>query len=702
MSDNERVYLSEVIRWIEKMEAHMPRSDVARVMSVHRNAISNLLKNKSWRRDAKIRTTWLKYREEFLRLTPKQAQAIADAIQAEERASVANAKPRTKPTACETEPGDTGSVRESSAESTGTFDEVAISTGETSEHDAPGLDGDAHTSEVVGNVQGSLASNESEDPDRNEREADKGCDVKAGTPAPVPADSRASQPTRETQNALTETPVEDLLAVVDYHNGRRHGHRHMRDNLRNGDADPGLSIVYRQARDYLIERIRTATTHAEIALYAGAPVLAEVPYLSLENAKRAGRARLEGWHPAKLGEAPAGLHGDALILLVDGRPARYADEGAKAVAFAPNDAWEDLTDHSALQMRYSVTIEQRQQRYACESHTERPSLIGYRASDQVPERPFRDSDWHFGSLGFRDKNGTWKPSTAHLLAWWYRIREVRDAFAGTDAERLGSPFWNQIERMRLSLECELLGDEYAMTLPHYGGNLVLGRPTRVRERRWMGRRLIQLDKLIARGLRRNLWRRIRRRQFADVFTEIEARKRKRQWVLERRLSQQETRSVTRKYNTETILCTGETIVCDESSGLPRAAGTTLAPVMTAVSSTPENPRVYPRRRHKEAQAEGEAGLPPRRYRWMPFRWIWRNYREPRTYTGRADWAADPLVAREPEGLLRWYPADSELMTTEGMSETVLIPALSTATHGRSGLASRLWRVIFSEKVTTDA
>ena len=114
MSDNERVYLSEVIRWIEKMEAHMPRSDVARVMSVHRNAISNLLKNKSWRRDAKIRTTWLKYREEFQRLTPKQAQAIADAIQAEERASVANAKPRTKPTACETEPGDTGSVRESS------------------------------------------------------------------------------------------------------------------------------------------------------------------------------------------------------------------------------------------------------------------------------------------------------------------------------------------------------------------------------------------------------------------------------------------------------------------------------------------------------------------------------------------------------------------------------------------------------------
>ena len=697
MNDNERVYLNEAIRWIKKMETHMPRSDVARVMGVHRNAIFNLLKNKGWRRGAKIRTAWLKYREEFLRLTPKQMQAIVEVIQAEERTTAPMAKPGAKPTPGETKTSDTESTRGSS--------------GESSEHGAAALGEDAHTSEVVGNVPEFPVSDDNEGPDKNEREIDKERGTKADTSTPVPvpsesvttsADSGVSRPAYETQNALTETPVEDLLAVVDYHNGRRHGHRHLRDNLRKGIVDPGLPIIYRQARDYLIERIRTATTHVEVALYAGAPVLAEVLDLSLEDAKRAGRARLEGWHPAKLGEAPAGLHGDALILLVDGRPARYADEGAKAVAFAPNDEWEDLADHSALQMRYSVRIKQRQQRYACESHTDRPLWIGYRASDQMPEHPYRDGDWYFGSLGFRDKNGEWLPSIAHLLAWWYRIRAVRDAFAGTDAERLNSPFWNHIERMRLSLEYEFLGDEYALTLPHYGGGLTLARPTRMRERRWMKRRLTELDKLIAKGLRRNLWRRIRRRQFADVFTEIATLKRKREWVLERRLSQQEARSVKREYNAETILYTGGTVVCDRSPGQPSVASTVRVPVTTAVSPTSEDLRKHPRRKYKEAHTERKAGLPPRRYRWMPFRWIWRNYRRPITYTGRADWTTEPLVAREPEGLLRWYPADSELMTTEGMSETVLIPALSTATHGRSGLASRLWRVIFSEKVTTDA
>ena len=51
----------------------------------------------------------------------------------------------------------------------------------------------------------------------------------------------------------------------------------------------------------------------------------------------------------------------------------------------------------AEELRDGVTIEERMRRYAHDDHRDRPRLIGMRFSDVIPEKPYPDEDWFFGS-----------------------------------------------------------------------------------------------------------------------------------------------------------------------------------------------------------------------------------------------------------------------------------------------------------------
>ena len=166
-----------------------------------------------------------------------------------------------------------------------------------------------------------------------------------------------------------------------------------------------------------------------LSLLSGAPVIREV---SLGAAVSAARAVLNG--EVSLLDPPLLLHGDAVLLLVMRAQAGYADSGAREVAFSPAGRRYGC-GLLAEELRDGVTIEERMRRYARDEHRDRATLIGMRFSDVIPEKPYPDEDWFFGSTGWTDRSGTWRPGRAELIARW---RHVTGACAKT-GERRGRP-----------------------------------------------------------------------------------------------------------------------------------------------------------------------------------------------------------------------------------------------------------------------
>ncbi len=326
-----------------------------------------------------------------------------------------------------------------------------------------------------------------------------------------------------------------------------------------GDALRRMSAV---ARDAISSSLEEASSVEQIARICGAPVLALVPGLSLEVARKAALLRVSKWHPAhprKDAEgnieeyrvrSVEGLWGDAIQMLYYSREADYADEGARLVAFAPTLSWgvDERLPYSAQQMRTGVTISERQRKHAVSDHDGRPDLIGMRPSDWAPRRRYPDSDWFFGSegilhhgmlrhlieLGLFYKNDYERfvraaeidirllplvirgSSRAELLEHWYLVREVADAFVKVDGFK-NSVFALELERRRLIIERTMLSDEYAITPYYHGKGKRLARSTRISERRWMLERVRDIIVEVGRARSRQKVRRFFNSLFLGPF-----------------------------------------------------------------------------------------------------------------------------------------------------------------------------------------
>ena len=182
-----------------------------------------------------------------------------------------------------------------------------------------------------------------------------------------------------------------------------------------------------------------------LSLLSGVPVLKE---LSLGAAVSAARAALND--EVSLLKPPLLLHGDSVLLLLTRAQASYLDSGAREVAFAPAGR-RYVCGLLAEELRDGVTIEERMRRYAHDDHRGRPRLIGVRFSDVIPEKPYPDEDFFFGSDGWiRCGEGEWRPGRAELIARWRHVASMcEDWGVGHDRQPRGTmrswrrrPRWN--------------------------------------------------------------------------------------------------------------------------------------------------------------------------------------------------------------------------------------------------------------------
>ena len=285
-------------------------------------------------------------------------------------------------------------------------------------------------------------------------------------------------------------PLEEMIDVIDARRDDGSGGGEIETD---GD-DSGDSEWDRQ-------RVLQATTVEEIAAAAGAPVLAEVTDLGMEDARACGLMKRDGWSPTDRERTPPELHGDGPILLHLGEDVSYADEGARRLAFAPANEWEEDGPYCAQQMRYGVSMDTRQRRYAVESHHDRPAFIGYRRSDWAPEAPYVDGNHFFGSGGFQREDGTWMPSRAEALAYLYHLRAIERAFRDT-AGSGDSPYLLTVRKTLLELEYMLLSGEYRMSFHHHGVGRSVDDSARSAERRRLEAEIPELERRIRQERRR--------------------------------------------------------------------------------------------------------------------------------------------------------------------------------------------------------
>ena len=191
-----------------------------------------------------------------------------------------------------------------------------------------------------------------------------------------------------------------------------------------------------------------------LSLLSGVPVVGE---LSLGAAVSATRAVLND--EVSLLEPPLLLHGDAVLLLIMRARAGYEDPGAREVALAPAGKLY-ACGLRAEELRDGVTIEERMRRYYRDDHRDRPTLIGMRFSDVIPEKPYPDEDWFFGSHGWIDAENAWRPGRAELIARWRRVASLCEDWG---AARPTTAWQYALLSEKASLELTLLSPDYAMT-----------------------------------------------------------------------------------------------------------------------------------------------------------------------------------------------------------------------------------------------
>ncbi len=251
----------------------------------------------------------------------------------------------------------------------------------------------------------------------------------------------------------------------------------------------------------LLGKIDGAATPSELAVLAGAPVLGELP---VEAARAGALALARGWRWIR-DPAPAGLHGDALYYLHTREDVNFADEGAKRVAFAPDTEIFECSLTGA-ELRYGVHPHQRQKSYAVERHEDRGLLIGIRMAALVPEKPYPDEQWFFGSE-VCDADGARQATAAEVISERRRLLAMESSFAECSPEGNLTPWQLALRNTRMRVELQMVNGRYGLTIgEHVKGDRTWTPSTRLGiETRWREEEI----ELNAAEIRRQLRRRRR-------------------------------------------------------------------------------------------------------------------------------------------------------------------------------------------------
>ena len=492
---DDEAMLSEMVAWAEGLrEAGVSEMKIAQALSVPRASLNRVLRNRRWTERTVVYQQWMEKQRYLLLLDAGGLLALLEAASEARRRETADA---------ETEMGDGTEPPEMATEAVSTAASQAA--------------GDRAPAQVSSQASEELSSPpDSEEygtaPGRTEVEAVPDDTASTQDQTTPKADTDGARPTvAGIENDTAEQGLDDG-DEYDEDEQEREEHRVLQGGFEAANGNEGGDAVApaglpqaasaaakRRGKPWLIERIRAAETIEEVANVASASVLNWVPGLTLEQAKEAAQLKVSGWNPAVWGSPkPSGFHGDAALLLWAGAEVAYRDEGAREVAFAPTLQWEDEMPYCAHDMRYGVPSSLRQRRYAVDAHDEeaRGDRLGYRPCSWVPEKPYPDSDWFFGSEGNLRADGTWWPSRAEALHRWYDLRDMFRGYGGTEADLGASIWYAEIERAMLKIERFLLDVDYRMTFHYHGRGRVIPHHTRIAERRWMAMRRVELDEEI--------------------------------------------------------------------------------------------------------------------------------------------------------------------------------------------------------------
>ncbi len=242
----------------------------------------------------------------------------------------------------------------------------------------------------------------------------------------------------------------------------------------------GASAGGAKGHSSLLDRIGGAETPSELATLASAPILSEV---SLEAARAGAQALARGWRWMR-DPPPYGLHGDALFYLHTREEVSFEDEGAKRVAFAPDTEMFEC-GLTGAELRYGVHPRRRQKRYAVERHEDREMHIGIRMAPLVPERPYPDEKWFFGSSeGTGD--GEVRPCAAEVIAARRKMLSMLSSFAESNAGMALTPWQLALMNEQMRVELLMVNERYGLTIgEHVDGNRTWAPSTRLGiETRW--------------------------------------------------------------------------------------------------------------------------------------------------------------------------------------------------------------------------
>ena len=230
----------------------------------------------------------------------------------------------------------------------------------------------------------------------------------------------------------------------------------------------------------LLDRIYTAETPPELAALASAPVLVEV---SLEAARAGAQAVARGWQWMR-DAPPEGLHGDALFYLHTREEVSFEDEGAKRVAFAP-DTEMFQCGLTGAELRYGVHPRRRQKRYAVERHEDREMFIGIRMAALVPERPYPDETWFFGSSESAG-DGERQPCAAEVIAARRKMLAMVSSFPDNISGKPLTPWQFALINEQMRVELLMVNRHYRLTIgEHVDGDRTWAPSTRLGiETRW--------------------------------------------------------------------------------------------------------------------------------------------------------------------------------------------------------------------------
>ncbi len=272
-----------------------------------------------------------------------------------------------------------------------------------------------------------------------------------------------------------------------------------------GEVSPGVARKPRDDVRYkevsgLLGKIEDALTPAELASVVGAPVLAELP---MEAALSGARALARGWRWVR-DPAPTGLHGDALYYLHTREDVSFADEGAKRVAFAADTEMFEC-GLTAAELRYGVHPRRRQKRFAVERLEDRGLLIGIRMAALVPEKPYPDEGWFFGSEG-QVIDGEGQPSAADVIAARRKLIVMSASFSEVSPEKRLTPWQLALCNEQMRVELQMIDSHYGLTIgEHVNGDRTWAPSTRLGiEMRWRRDEIALNEATMRRELRRRV------------------------------------------------------------------------------------------------------------------------------------------------------------------------------------------------------